>query len=92
LATDVKRSSAEKRHRQSLVRRSRNKAVRSEVRGKVKKFMTTTQAKDKEKTQAAFLDMIKLLDGALKKGIYHRNTVARKKSRMQKLLNKVIAE
>jgi ribosomal protein S20 len=31
--------------------------------------------------------MVKMLDTAAGKGIFHKNTVARKKSRMSKLLN-----
>ncbi len=45
--------------------------------------------KNKEEASVAFSEMVKLMDTAAGKGIYHKNTVARKKSRMAKLLNSI---
>jgi small subunit ribosomal protein S20 len=92
-----KKSSAEKRHRQSEERRMRNKAVKSSVRTSVKKFVALVQKKDKdavgneashaEESQAALKDMIKKIDTAARKGIIKKNAAARKKSRMQRFYN-----
>ncbi|MCL2070087.1 MAG: 30S ribosomal protein S20 [Treponema sp.] len=89
-----KRSSAEKRHRQSEERRLRNKSVKSSVRTSAKKFVVLAQKSEKgsvEKTEveAALKDMIKKIDTAAQKGIIKKNTAARKKSRMQRLFNTV---
>ena len=81
-----KRSSAEKRHRQSEERRMRNKAAKSAVRTSVKKFITLVQKKDPA-SEAALRDMIKKIDTASRKGIIKKNAAARKKSRMQRFYN-----
>ncbi len=83
----VKKSSAEKRYRQSEERRLRNKAAKSAVRTSVKKFVTLVQSKDSVEAENALKEMIKKLDTAAGKGIIKKNAVARKKSRMQRLFN-----
>ena len=91
-----KKSSAEKRHRQSEERRLRNKSVKSSVRTSAKKFVVLARkpgrsAADLGETEAALKDMIKKIDTAAQKGIIKKNTAARKKSRMQKLFNTINA-
>ena len=91
-----KKSSAEKRHRQSEERRLKNKSVKSSVRTSAKKFVVLTQKpgrspEDVEGMQAALRDMIKKIDTAAQKGIIKKNTAARKKSRMQRLFNTIKA-
>ena len=91
-----KKSSAEKRHRQSEERRMRNKAVKSSVRTSVKKFITLAQKKDASAddtaaTEAALREMVKKIDTASRKGIIKRNAAARKKSRMQRFYNAIKA-
>ncbi len=81
------KSSAEKRQRQSEVRRMRNRTVRSEVRTEIKKFLDAVDAKDKEKAGAAFLVCQKIIDTAATKGVYPRTNAARKKSRLHARLN-----
>lgn len=83
----TKQSSAEKRHRQSEERRLRNKAVKSAVRTSVKKFVSAVQKKDTAEAEASFKEMIQKLDSAAQKGIINKKAAARKKSRMQILLN-----
>jgi small subunit ribosomal protein S20 len=82
-----KKSSAEKRHRQSEVRRIRNKAVKSAVRTSAKKFLILAQKKETAEADAALKDMIRKIDSAANKGIIKKNAAARKKSRMQRLFN-----
>jgi small subunit ribosomal protein S20 len=81
-----KKSSAEKRHRQSEDRRLRNKAAKSAVKTSVKKFVVLTEKKDPE-AGAALREMTKKIDTAARKGIIKKNAAARKKSRMQKYFN-----
>ena len=85
-----KKSSAEKRHRQSEERRMRNKAVKSAVRTSVKKFIALAQKKDAE-SEAALKEMVKKIDTAARKGIIKKNAAARKKSRMQRFYNSMLA-
>jgi small subunit ribosomal protein S20 len=65
----------------------RNKAAKSAVKTGVKKFVVLARKKDEEGAEAALRNMTKLIDTAARKGIIKRNAAARKKSRMQKLLN-----
>ena len=89
-----KKSSAEKRHRQSEERRLRNKSVKSSVRTSAKKFVVLAQKAGRNPAEiggaeTALRDMIKKIDTAAQKGIIKKNTAARKKSRMQRLFNSI---
>ena len=81
------KKSAEKRYRQSLVRRMKNRQVKSEIKTAVKKFTAEVDAKNKEGAEQALVTVQKLMDTAKGKGVLHRNSVARKKSRLAKKLN-----
>ncbi|AEE17327.1 30S ribosomal protein S20 [Treponema brennaborense] len=83
----VKQSSAEKRHKQSEVRRLRNKSVKSSARTSVRKYVEAVQAKDSALAAQLLKDLVKELDTAAGKGILSKNAVSRKKSRMMKLYN-----
>jgi len=71
--------SAEKRARQSIVRRERNRRDRTRLRSALKKVR---QAPSAEEGRAALKAAESLLDRYAVKGIVHRNTVARTKSRL----------
>ena len=83
-------SSAAKRHKQSEVRRLRNRMAKSQIRSSNRRFLLAVKNDEKEAASEEFKTFIKLLDTATSKGVYHKNTTARKKSRMNKLLNKVV--
>ena len=83
----VKKSSAEKRFRQSEQRRLRNKAIKSSARTCAKKFVAAVQAKDQALAGEKLRLLCKELDTAGRKGILSPNSVSRKKSRMMKLYN-----
>ncbi|MBN1520021.1 MAG: 30S ribosomal protein S20 [Spirochaetales bacterium] len=83
----TKQSSAEKRHLQDEKRRVRNKKVKSSVRTAAKKVVVAAHAKDKAQAEAQLKDMISQIDTAARKGIIKKNAAARKKSRMQRLVN-----
>ena len=85
-------SSAEKRHRQSEKKRLENKTVRSRIRTSTRKFLEAVEQADKEKARALFREVTKLIDTAAGKGIYHKNNAARKKSRLSKKLNTLLAK
>jgi small subunit ribosomal protein S20 len=82
-------TSAEKRHRQSEERRLRNKRAKNTVRTSIKKFLVLARKNDCGGAQEALRDMAKLIDSAARKGIIKKNAAARKKSRMQRLLNRI---
>ena len=83
----IGKGSAAKRHRQSEKRRVMNRAVRSQVRSGVKKFLDAADAENKDSATEQLQVVTKLIDTAAGKGVYHKNTAARTKSRLHKKLN-----
>ena len=67
----------------------RNKAAKSAVKTAVKKVEAAVAANDKEAANTALVAATKLIEMAGSKGIYHKNNVARKISRLTKLVNTV---
>ena len=70
--------SAKKRVLTSQVRADRNKAVKSRVKTYIKKVDAAVAANDKEAAQAALPVAIAEISKAASKGIFHKNTAARK--------------
>ena len=83
--------SATKELRKSRSRRLRNRAQRSTLRTVVKKVRTAAEAQDKDGAEQAFRTAAKQLDQAAAKNLIHRNTAARTKSRLSKLLRTTFA-
>lgn len=79
--------SAEKRQRQNIKRRLRNRAARSGVRTAQRRFQLAVKNSNLEDAQKAYADAERLIDRVSRKGVFHKNTAARAKSRMQKKLN-----
>jgi small subunit ribosomal protein S20 len=73
--------SAEKRARQAIERRSRNRAEKSKINTVHKKLLEIVAAGDKAKSKEQFGIYCSVLDKALKHGIVKANTVNRSKSR-----------
>lgn len=80
--------SAEKRARTNERRRRRNQAYRSATRTLVRKAERAVAADVTAATATTVGDAISKLDKAASKGIIHRNTAARKKSRLMAHFNK----
>ncbi len=83
----IAHGSAAKRHRQSERRRVANRAVRSQVRSGIKKFVDAVDTENKDSASEQLQVVTKLIDTAAGKGVYHKNTAARTKSRLHKKLN-----
>jgi small subunit ribosomal protein S20 len=79
-----------KRNRQNEIRRVRNKAVRSELKTRVKVAVRVAEARDDSALETLQLAQ-KRLDVAAAKGIIHKNQAARRKSRLMKRLNQIEA-
>ena len=79
--------SAEKRLRQTETRTAVNRARMSRVRTFVKKVETAIATGDKTTAQSAFQEAQPELHRATTKGVMHRNTVARKLSRLAAQIN-----
>lgn len=74
--------SAKKRHRQSLERRARNRTVKSQVRGWIRKLREACEKGDVAKIDELFRSAQKRFDQAAAKGVIHKNAASRLKSRL----------
>jgi small subunit ribosomal protein S20 len=74
--------SAKKRARQAVVARARNTTQRSMFRTLIRNVVKAVEAKDKAKAEAAFKDMVPVLDRYAARGMIHKNKAARHKSRL----------
>lgn len=81
--------SAKKRIRVIEKKTLENKMVRSRSKTSVKKVLSAVEAKDKEVAAASLSAAVSDIDKAAKKGIYHKNNAARKKSRLARLVNEI---
>jgi small subunit ribosomal protein S20 len=79
--------SAKKRVLTTEVRTARNKAIKSKVKTYVKNVESAIAAGDKAAAQASLTEAIGVISKAASKGIYHKNTAARKVSRLTKAVN-----
>ncbi|HEY1935177.1 MAG TPA: 30S ribosomal protein S20 [Acetobacteraceae bacterium] len=75
-------ASARKRNRQSIKRTERNAARKSRMRTFVKKVETAVAGGDKDAAVAALRTAQPEMQRAAGKGVVHKNTVARKLSRL----------
>ncbi len=78
---------AEKRNRQNIKRRERNKHLKSTVRSRVKKVMETIESGDKAAAEAALKETQSHMDDAGRKKLFHKNMVSRKISRLTRKVN-----
>ena len=74
--------SAEKRARQSERRNLVNRARMSRIRTVRKKVEAAIASGDKDAARAAFAEAAPQLQSGVNKGVLHRNTAARKLSRL----------
>ena len=79
-------STAAKRHRQNLKRRTRNRSIKSELRTNTRRLLELIQSQSTEDAKKQYLSVASLLDRAVSKGVLHKNTAARKKHRLHKVL------
>ena len=81
--------SAEKSDRQGEKRSLRNRMIKSRAKSIIKDFVEQIEGKKKEEAQKKLAELSTFLDKAVSKGVYQRNTAARKKSRMHHLFSKL---
>ena len=81
--------SAKKRIVVSKKREMRNKSVKSKVKTVIKKVEAAIQAGNKAEAEEALKVAISEISKAANKGIYHKNTAARKISRLTVAVNKI---
>ena len=74
--------SAKKRLRQNIIRRTRNRAVKSAMKTQLRRFTEAITAGDFEKAATEFRLTAKKFDKAAAAGVVHKNMAARAKSRL----------
>lgn len=82
--------SAEKRVRTTAKRSLRNASLRSALRTTLKKFDAALTLSDVDQARLALRIATRALDKAATKGIIHRNTASRKKSRLTRRFNAAV--
>ena len=83
--------SAEKRNRQSQVRRIRNRANRTRMRNAIKAVDTAIDTGSQEDAQVALKSALPLIAKTATKGTIHKKNASRKISRLTKRVNKMQA-
>ena len=83
--------SALKRVRQTAKRTAHNRAMRADLRTNIKKFRLLQESGNIEQVRDAYTDVQKNIDKAITKGILHKRTGARYKSRLALSLAKSTA-
>ncbi|MEP9410959.1 MAG: 30S ribosomal protein S20 [Candidatus Brocadia sp.] len=81
--------SAKKRLRQNIKRNLRNRARKSALKTQIKHFLGAVKEGNIQAAEKELRLAIKKLDKAAAKGVLHKNTASRKKSRLTKKLNKI---
>lgn len=75
-------ASALKAHRQNIVRRDRNRQMRSRLRSALRSIRTAIDGGDQAQVKDALRDTVSLVDKMAAKGVIHKNAAARYKSRL----------
>ncbi len=84
--------SAKKRVLVAKRNEERNVAFKSSIKTAIKKALSLASSEDKDALKNAMSKVYQLCDKAVSKGILHKNTAARKKSRLTVAINKLQAK
>ena len=76
-----------KRNKTNEAARLRNKAAKSALRTASKKVRVAVEAKDLAAAEAALVEAFRLIDKSVSDGVQHKNTGARQKGELQRLVN-----
>lgn len=83
--------SAKKRIKQNERNRSRNRARKSVIKTETRKFEDAVQGGELQVARDTLATVQRRLDQVAAKGTMHKNTVARRKSRLAKRLNAAVS-
>lgn len=84
--------SAKKRILTAEKNRLQNVAMKTSIKTAVKKVLELATAKNQDELKGALSKVYQLCDKAVSKGILHKNTASRKKSRLTIAVNRLLAE
>ena len=80
--------SAMKRAQVIRIRTRRNAAYKSMMKTAIRRFESALKSGDKDQTQEELRKAIRMIDKVQTKGVIHKNTANRKKSRLTKAFNR----
>lgn len=83
--------SAEKRVRQNVKRELRNRRTKSLLKTTIRRFEESLQGGDMEEAKVTLNAAVRQIDRATTRGVVHKNTAARKKSRLSRIYNQSLA-
>jgi small subunit ribosomal protein S20 len=83
--------SALKRIKQTRKRESLNRMHRTTLRHQMRKLRQAIESKDKAAAEALVKPTFRLIDHSIHKGVLHRNTAARYKSRLNIRFNALLS-
>ncbi len=83
--------SAEKRVRQNVKRELRNRRTKSMLKTSIRRFEESLQGGDMEEAKVTLNAAVRQIDRACTRGVVHKNTAARKKSRLSRIFNQSLA-
>ena len=79
--------SAKKRVRQNIKARARNRARKEQIKDQTKAFTAAVTSGDAGRAETELRQLVRRLDKVAVKGTIHKNTAARRRSRLTKRLN-----
>jgi small subunit ribosomal protein S20 len=80
--------SALKRARQNIIRRDRNRSVKTRIKNVVKHIRQLVEENAPDEALKTLNKAQSIIDKAAKKGVIHKKTASRKISRLTQLINK----
>ncbi len=81
-----------KRARRAEANRLRNKAQKSRINTAIKKYESSLRQDNPEVAEEYLIKATSLIDKSVGKNIMHKNTAARRKSKLAKKLNQIQAQ
>jgi small subunit ribosomal protein S20 len=80
-----------KRNRQNESARRRNQAIRSEMKTREKRAVAAAEAGDADEARRLLREAQQRIDTATAKGVLHKSTAARRKSRLERRVAALIS-
>ena len=77
---------ARKRARQQTTQRLHNRSLRGAMRTRIRNFLTAVSGNDPATATSTYREAVSAIDRGAAKGLHHRNTASRLKSRLNKRL------
>lgn len=81
--------SAKKRVLVAEKKAAANKAIKSQMKTQIKKYLAVVEAGDKEAAKKAYSETVSVIDATASKGVIHKNCANNKKAKLAKKLEEM---